>query len=154
MIPVESFPLAVPFFVLDSPTFITGDTPPANTLGRMMLWFPKPLTNATGLEFPIDLNAHDIARLIAKVGLGYAIAAHGRDAFDQIFVRDLILGRSPCGNEFVGTIDFPKRFDSNRLHAHEVVVIGGVVTTRVQFFRPPHAHQPTPVYEVVVGRLR
>lgn len=154
-IPVESFPLAVPFFVFDAPTFITGAALPAKTVGRAMLWFPRPLRNERPLEIPMDLDAHDIARLLAKIGLGYAIGAVGRDGLRDVFVRDLILGQGEQGNEFVGTIDPPPRFDGNRLHAHAVRVgDDGVVTTNVQLFRPPHAHKPTPVYQVVVGRRR
>lgn len=154
-IPVESFPLAVPFFVFGPPTFLGGTTPPARTVGRAMVWFPKARTNATALEIPMGLDAHDVARMIAKVGLGYAIGALGRDALGDVFVRELILGRTERGNDFVGTLDPAPRLDSNRLHAHAVRVSdGGIVTVHVQLFRPPHAHKPTPVYEIVVGRSR
>jgi hypothetical protein len=154
-IPIGRFPLAVPFFVFDPPTFISGAMPAERTIGRVLVWVPKKLMNATALEPPMDLSAHDLARLLAKVGLGYAIAALGRDAFEEVFVRDLILGRAERGNEFVGSIDPPPRFERNGMHAHAVrVTDAGIVATHVQLFRPPHAQQPTPVYQVVVGRVR
>lgn len=154
-IPVESFPLAVPFFVFDRPTFLNATAPPASTIGRVELWFPRPMTNSTALEIEMNLSAHDVARMVAKVGLGYAIGSLGRAALGDVFVRDLILGRTERGNEFVGTLDPPPRLDGSRLHAHAVRTNDeGIVTVDVQLFRPPHAHKPTPVYQIVVGRLR
>lgn len=65
----------------------------------------------------------------------------------------LILGQDPRGNAHVGTIEGAK-LEGNRLHAVDVTRADGVISVRLQLFRPPHAHRPTPVYEVIVERAR
>ena len=106
------------------------------------------------LTMEVDFSAHDLSRFLAKVGLGWAIATLGIDAFAEIYVRDLILG-VPCpANRWVGGCAVRPKFDSRSLHVAQEASVGSDAVVYIQLFRPPLGWDEPPVYQVVVGRLR
>lgn len=151
-VPIARYPLLVPFFVFDPPSGdVATGKPPA---GRLLLWKPRPLAAAPAMEVPINFSAEDVARLLAKIALGYALADRPSQDFAEVFVRDLILGDVSRATAWVGGWTDTPQFSERRMHSARVVVDGaGFVRVALQLFRVPPALSQTPVYQVIVGRL-
>src|SRR3990172_1432727 len=84
--------------------------------------FVAPRTNFT---FQVNMSAHDLARLLAKIALGWAVASAVKPKFDS---RSLVVVTD--------------------------VRVGFDVVVYIQLFRPPTGWDEPPVYQVVVGRLK
>jgi hypothetical protein len=107
---------------------------------------PKVTMRAKGEAKPISF-----ARLIAKIGYGYAVAQLGLDAFAPLVLDD-ILGDGATVGTWVGCPD-ETGFDSPIPEGHACQVsIGddGFVRSSIRLF----AEHGTPEYLAVVGRLR
>lgn len=92
----------------------------------------------------------DFARMLAKIGYGVAVAEHGVDAFAEVFVAPLILGRQKDAARWVGTWDGIPRNRAPLLHSVVTVLHGDRVHAHVRLF----AGFGGPEYLVVVGRLK
>jgi hypothetical protein len=152
-IPIEEYPLVVPFFVFDTPAVLRGNDG-FGLAGRISLWQPRPLRNTSPLQVDMSYAADDFARLLAKIALGYAVAAHSVAAFEDIFVRALVLGDVSRASAWVGgwTTGEPG-FEESTVHAARASTVDGQVRVVLQLFRPPPGLSQTPVYQVIVGRM-
>lgn len=149
---VDRFPLLVPFFVFDPPSGSRESAGPP--VGRLLIWKARPLEAAPAMTIPLDLTAEDIARLIAKIGLGYAMAAYGPSEFVEVFVRELVLGDTASASAWVGGWTGPPNMTDAKVHsARTFIDDASLVHVVVQLFRPPTALSQTPAYHVIVGRV-
>jgi hypothetical protein len=156
-IPLEQYPLLVPFFVFDAPGLLTGREDGSRPMGRILLWYPRELPKRGRMQvdvYPAGDFAGDLARLLAKIALGYAVAAHTVAALEDVFVRDLILGDVSRASAWVGGWTGDPGFLENTVHAARTSVVEDQVRVVLQLFRPPSGLSQTPVYQVIVGRTR
>jgi hypothetical protein len=94
----------------------------------------------------------DIARMLAKIALAFAVAELGIDRFEAVYVRDLILGKIENLGRFVGTRDRHPPTMANHLHqlSLEYDPDSRLLAVNVRLM----ASEPTPAYVVIVGRLK
>lgn len=107
------------------------------------------------LNLPINLSADDLVRFLAKVALSYAVGQRGLDAFESIYVREIICGQTEGANTYVGGASSPligPLLPGTGLHALMDYVHNQDLCVYIQIFRA--TGDPPPIYEVVVGRLR
>jgi hypothetical protein len=172
-IKVANYPLVVVVLDFDPPTHLTGAPIPqggdehaiAQRMyalpigGFQFAWgvearFPTGLVaTKTEVTFRVDISAQDLARFLAKVALGWGVAQYGLAAFEQIYVRDLIVGPSREPNRWVGGCALKPKFDDRSLHLVTDTRVGRDVVVFIQLFRPPPGGEAPPVYQVVVGQL-
>jgi 5-methylcytosine-specific restriction endonuclease McrA len=115
-------------------------------------------TEARLAEFGADtiveqpqIGAVDLARAIAKIGMSYAVAEFGRDAFAEFYVQHLIRQETPDWNHWVGGYDCGQDILLGSLHDLRFLRRGLDVSVIVHLFVP---YCPRFAYEVVVGRLK
>lgn len=100
------------------------------------------------------LEVADFVRFLAKVALAHAVAEYGLKGFVEFFIRDLVLGKTEGALTYVGQAAssvVPPVLPGPGLHALVARRHGDLVSVYVQLFR--EIGDPTPIYEVVVGRL-
>lgn len=157
------------FFRLFPPTVLSGrvseEAPCASDLGYRMLG-PMPgavrvqgrvrqLTPFESIHFPVDFNAPDLCRFLAKVAHSYAVYRRGLSACDEYFLPPFILGQESGLMTYVGGASSPVLGDwlpGSGTHALLDRVQGQYLSVYIQLFR--HQGDPPPIYEVIVGRLR
>lgn len=120
------------------------------------------LPGQTKTTFPADLpdlEVDDVVRLLSKIALSYAVGRRGLDAFDEVYIREIICGQTDGANTYVGGASSPfigpllsGQAVAQGLHALMDYVRNQDVCVYIQLFRAPG--DPPPIYEVVVGRLR
>jgi HNH endonuclease len=106
------------------------------------------------VEIPTIFDAADLCRFLAKVAHGYAISRRGPEACSEYFLPKVILGDALGANTYVGGVSSPfigPMLSGNGMHVMMDRVNGEYLSVYVQLFRDKG--QPTPIYEVVVGRL-
>lgn len=106
------------------------------------------------IEFPIEFDAADFVRLLAKVAHGYAIYRRGTAACSEYFLPKYILGTGEGLLTYVGRSSsaiIVDRLPDTGLHAMLDTVHDGYLSVYVQLFRD-EGDLP-PIYEVVVGKL-
>jgi hypothetical protein len=106
------------------------------------------------LVIPVNFDAADFCRFLAKVAHGYAISRRGIDACSEFLLPSLILGHTDGALSFVGGNSSPfvgPYLPGSRLHEMIDRVNNGFLTIYIQLFRD-HG-DPPPIYEVVVGRV-
>jgi hypothetical protein len=93
-----------------------------------------------------------IARMLAKIALAFAVAEIGLDRFEQVFVRDLILGNIEDLGRWVGMRDRQPPTVANHLHQLSIEFFPDqrIVAVNVRLV----ASAPTPAYVVIVGTLK
>jgi hypothetical protein len=107
------------------------------------------------VTFRVDLEVDDFVRLLAKVALGWAIGSRGLDAFERLFVRDIIIRDTEGAATFVGGAGsalLGPWLPGAGLHRMLDRLQGPDVSVYVQLFC--EAKDPPPIYEVIVGRLK
>ena len=106
------------------------------------------------IEFPTNFSAADLARFLAKVAHCHAIYVRGFSACSEYFLPPYILGNGDGALTYVGgdraSILGPLMPGSG-LHAMLDRRQGEYLAVNVQLFRD--CGDPTPIYDVVVGRL-
>jgi hypothetical protein len=105
---------------------------------------------ATTVRHTTDHQPVEFARTLAKIGYAYAVACLGLDAFEEVFVRDTILGAADDAGLWVGTRQSvaPKHPDLHHLGL-DYFPEGKLVVAMVHLL----SDSDTPSYDVVVGRL-
>jgi hypothetical protein len=171
---VGNYPLVVVVFEFDPPTHLSGSPLPEGgesqaVAQRVYAWNIGALQFAGGfaarlnsgliaarteLTIPVGMSAHDLSRFLAKVALGWAVAQFGWNAFEELYVSDLIVGEGRNPNRWVGGAAIRPQFNHRALHGLCHGVIHRNVVVYVQLFRPPFGWHEPPTYQVVVGRLR
>jgi len=89
-------------------------------------------------------------RMLAKIGLGFAVAQYGIDNLEQIYVRPCILGQKDDVGRWVGTADDLQLDVGKFLHHIHLSIVNSDLIARIKLF----ALFNVPEYLVVVGRLR
>jgi hypothetical protein len=93
----------------------------------------------------------DFERMIAKIGLGFAVAWTGLDAFTKIFVRDLILGKKDDAGVWVGCPAQEKLLVTKDLHSAGAILTDRLeVITHLKLFA---CFRNGPEYQVFVGQI-
>jgi hypothetical protein len=106
------------------------------------------------IEYPVNIDASDLARFLAKVGLGYAIFKLGLAAFSEVFLPEVVLGSGDGALTYVGTLDGSVQsqvIPDPPLHGLMLHREGSFCKVYVQLFK--RRGDPPPIYEVVVGKL-
>jgi hypothetical protein len=114
----------------------------------------RPLKSHEKIEYPINLDASDFARFLAKVGLGYAIFELGLAAFSELFLPNVVLGNGNGTLTFVGNPSRsiqPVVIPDPALHGLMLRREGSLCNVYVQLFKSKD--DPPPIYQVVVGTL-
>lgn len=156
-------------FELDPPSIFRGeyrsDAPAAPRVFMKQLGPPPKAVLIDGnshqllpdekLEIPVNFDAGDLCRFLAKVAHGYAIHRRGLSAFEEFFLPEIILGKTQGALTFVGGNSSPfigPRLFGSGINSLSDRVNGEFLTVYIQLFRDSGA--PPPIYEIVVGRLR
>ncbi len=110
---------------------------------------------ATQIRFNFRIQPFDLARELAKIGYGYAVATHGVDAIES-FVGPTILNVSNDVYRCVGcTQDTMPVAALGSPHTVQIGLLAGtVVAARIQLFSDPGLRDGVPEYLVLVGHLR
>jgi hypothetical protein len=106
---------------------------------------------ADGAKDKVAVNAMALARIVAKIGLSYAIAELGLDAFEQTYVNHLVRAEAADWHHWIGGYDRGRIVEPVTLHELRLLRRGQDLSTIVHLFVP---YCPRDAYEVVVGRLR
>lgn len=107
-------------------------------------------------EVPVNLDAGDVMRFLAKVAHAYAISRRGINACKKYYLPPYIIGKADGLMTYVGgnSSSFIGPYlpgPRGRLHVLLDRVNGHFLTVYIQLFRDKG--DPPPIYEVVVGRL-
>jgi hypothetical protein len=107
------------------------------------------------IVFPTKFDMQDFFRFLAKVGLAYAVARRGIEAFSEIYVNKLITGGASGAMRYIG--GYKDGVLGDRLPGagmHKLMEIRHATHLRVliQLFRDDG--DPPPIYDVVVGVLK
>jgi hypothetical protein len=114
----------------------------------------RPLRPGEDIEYPIDMDASDFVRFLAKVGLGYAIFERGLAAFSELFLPSVVLGSGKGALTFVGNPSGsiqPPVIREPPLHGLMLRREGSFCNVYVQLFKGKN--DPPPIYQVVVGKF-
>lgn len=165
-LPMERQTIAVAF-VFDPPSILGGivkTEPPSGrvnirTLGAtpssvIVDGMEKSLTPEERISVPVNLDAPDMCRFLAKVAHGYAISRRGLSACREYFLPPIILGQTDGAQTYVGGAHaqpFGERLPGDALHALIDHVNDGFLTVYVQLFRARTGG--VPIYQIIVGRV-
>lgn len=114
----------------------------------------RPILSFEKIEIPINYNADDLCRFLAKVAHGYIIYKRGMENFDRYLLPKYILGKSQGIQNVVGessSLIANKKLPGSQVHALMERKNGDHLTVYIQLFRD--LGDPPPIYEVVVSRL-
>jgi len=150
-------PLAFPVFKL--PAYLDGrsDLSPQAAfvtqytalLSRMPVKELGKKYGAKRFRVPVEFRLGYFGRLLAKIGLGFAVAWVGLDGLSEVYVRPAILGTSDDVFRWVGSAPDREFVAHNTLHGAQALERGDELMVRVALF----SIYDCPEYFVVVGRL-
>jgi hypothetical protein len=106
------------------------------------------------LEIPVNFDAGQLCRFLAKIAHGVAISRRGLACCTEFYLPPIILGKTEGALTYVGGTTSPiigNRLAGNGLNAVLDRVNGKFLTVYIQLFRD--SGDPPPIYEVVVGHL-
>lgn len=165
-IPMESQTIAMAF-VFDPPSILEGIVKIEAPSGRLNIrnlgalspsvkidGIEKQLTPEEKLQIPVNMDAADVCRFLAKVAHGYAISRRGLGACRDYFLPEIVLGKTDGAQTYVGGASsqfLGGRLPGHGLHALMDHVNGEFLTVYIQLFRARGGNEP--IYEVVVGRI-
>jgi hypothetical protein len=160
LLPASEYPVLLHMPILSAPAALTGErfTQGIRMTGVHIISFgPKPndvgkRLGATRIQHSDTQQPVAFARMIGKIAYSYAVACVGLDAFEEVFVRPMILGTADDAGRWVGTRESvgPKRVgELHHLELHfnqeQRLLVGEVHLL---------ADSDTPSFNVVIGRLR
>lgn len=160
-VPIRDYPSPVPLYLLSEARILSGRAASIDPLS----WTMKVLTEDRSetemrAKYPewdgghqVKIRVHEFARLIAKIGYGYAVAELGYGAFRPI-ANDIILGRSDDLFELVGgsfDLEAPIDGGDHLLNIDALFVRAGIalVIVRIRLFSAMN----TPIYHAIVGEI-
>jgi len=114
----------------------------------------RPVKSDDEIEYPINMDAADFARFLAKVGLAYAVFELGRAAFSELFLPNIVLGNGNGALTFVGNPSDPIEPAVIPDPPHHGLMLrrdGSFCCAYVQLFKTDR--NPPPVYQLVVGKI-
>jgi hypothetical protein len=148
-------PGIVHFAMLDPPGHVTGGSGQNLRLVRADIFADTEARLAQlGADSVVEqpqIRAIDLARAISKIGMSYAAAEFGRDAFAEFYVQHLTRNEAPDWNRWVGGYDCGQDILLGSLHDLRFLRRGLDISVIVHLFVP---YCPRFAYEVVVGRLK
>jgi hypothetical protein len=107
------------------------------------------------INIPINYDASDLCRFLAKVAHGYAISRRGINACSEYFLCSIILGNTIGSQTYIGAtsnsyiaLEISK---INGLHAIIDNENNGYLSVYIQLFRS--SVYTSPIYEVIVGKI-
>jgi hypothetical protein len=165
-VPVASYPVIVSWPVFYPPSVLDGRQETSlrfRSLRGVAINYPtidQPNADleklgATEIRLTFRIQPFDLARELAKIGYGYAIAAYGANAFDP-FVISTIRNDSYDAYRWMGCP--PETISRTPMEASDAVQIGllpdAIVAARIQLFAESPVREGVPEYLVLVGRLR
>lgn len=112
------------------------------------------LTSDERITIPVNLDASDLCRFLAKVAHAFAICRRGADFCSEYFLPSIILGRAEGAATYVGGGEsnlVGPLLPGQGLHAIIDRINTQYLSVYVQLFRD--GGTPPPIYEVVVGRI-
>ncbi len=112
------------------------------------------LSGEDKLEIPVNFEAPNLCRFLAKVSHCYAISRRGMNACDEYYLQEIILGKIEGALTYVGGANSPiigKRLPGSSVHSLMDRINGKFLTVYIQLFRD-NGDSP-PIYEVVVGKI-
>lgn len=106
------------------------------------------------VKLDLSLNIDMFVRFLAKVGLAQAIAVHGLESFDVLYLREIVLGSLDDANSHIGRASSLLMGDLPGIEYFrtQVFTVRGRVHVYVQCFA--ELGKETPIYEVIAGQLR
>lgn len=107
---------------------------------------------ADSCEDQVALRGLDLARVVAKIGHGFAVAEMGLGAFEELYVASLITAESVDDwHYWVGGYERDPMAQTTELHQLGMIRRGNDLSVIVHLFAP---YCPRYAYEVIVGRMR
>lgn len=168
LLPIEQHSLVL-VFNFDPPSILSGkerpevpfgtnvsmkqvDLPPRSAIvdGKIHILQPD-----EKIDIPVNLDAADVTRFLAKVAHSFVISRRGVTACSQYFLPPIILGSGDGALTYVGNAKadlLGPRLPGPGVHALLDRANAEFLSVYVQLFRD--AGDPPPIYEVVVGRLQ
>lgn len=106
------------------------------------------------IKLDVKLNIDTFVRFLAKVALAKAIATYGIEPFEELYLREIVLGSLDEVNSYIGRASSLLLGDLPGLEYFraQVFTLRDRVHVYIQCFAEPGVE--TPIYEVVVGKLR
>lgn len=164
--PLESFVAAI-VFELAPPTILAGQVQegePFATRAFMKMLGPMAseaqvdgkcyrLLPADKVEFPVNFDAGELMRFLAKVAHGYAISKAGSAAFCEFYLPEFILGRTDGIQTYVGGYASPIVTTTPPGGGYNRMMMrarGDLISVCTQLFIDEG--DPPPIYEIVVGK--
>lgn len=152
---------------LSPSSFLTGQPPVTgvNLVGIETIHFGKPLEdvaaalNTRTIQTTVNFDITAFARLLAKIGYGFAVAQLGPYSLSEVPVLPMILGTVDDGSTWVGSADYELPVEEKKpTHAVGFVELNrrigneteAVLISRVKLF----ANTGATGYDVVVRRRR
>ncbi len=126
--------------------------PPPRTL--IVNGSDRPVRSDDEIEYPINMDAADFTKFLAKVGLGYAVFKLGLAAFSELFLPNVVLGDGSGALMFVGnpSVPFePAVIPDPPHHGLSLRREGSFCCVYLQLFKTKS--DPPPIYQVVVGKI-
>jgi len=152
----NAHPAPVVFPVFELPGFLSARKAMISPQVRSVRLIARPaqvkaLASATGADgFNVPLPDRGIfARFLAKVALGFAVACVGFDRFEEVFVKNAILGTSEDVGTWVGSTEDQPVGRGSGVHELSAELANDILSVKIRLF----AQLKTPEYLVIVGRI-
>lgn len=152
-------------FIFDAPGILRGISVDQAPTGRVFFAFfgPQPtkvliedvpydLVAGDKLSYPVNMDASDVARILAKIAHGYAISRKGVNACKEFFLPPFITSDVAGILTYVGTAVERPAPSGPQAFGVEAREQDGLLIVSIQLFRVAGMDTP-PIYDVVVGRL-
>jgi hypothetical protein len=103
------------------------------------------------INFIAEYKPVDLARALAKIAYGFAVAKYGLENFEDIYILPSILNLEDDIGMWVGCVDCDHWADQNEIIKVDFVQSGQQLISYIQFFGK---REVSPVYLVVVGKFK
>lgn len=136
------FPITEPPAYLTNKAYASG----VNVKGLQII----PLSDVKTKGSVTNVRGNDFERMLAKIGLGFAIGKFGIDAFESFYVLPAILGLRDDIGRWVGTVEAEKPNDIETIYVVDIQNSNDEIICRIRLF----SMFIVPEYMVVVGKLK
>jgi hypothetical protein len=103
------------------------------------------------INFIAEYKPIYLARALAKIAYGFAVAKYGLENFEDVYILLSILNLKNDIGMWVGCLDYNHWVDQNEIIKVDFVQSGRQLISRIQFFGK---REVSPLYLVVVGKLK
>lgn len=110
-----------------------------------------PLKKTDKIEIPINFNADDLFRFLAKIAHWYSYM-YNQDILDEYYLPKIILGDTSTSMSYIWWAPEKYLLPWNEIHAVASEIINGFLIVYIQLFRS--WWNPPPVYKVVVWKIK